>query len=396
MPSVAPPAITWTAIAAGVLDVHGLPFFEPAAEIMVLPARPAEALCLTSIGASLWRRLVRDGPLEDHRVTPAERELLTEMEQSAIVARDAGHRARVHRIERPTLSSPFHELVYALVAHVAAQNDIACVFIKGPTLFQQGLRNREHSGDVDLWCAPDRWEHLAEALRAWGWSREPHPWQGAQAHHTITMKPTGWGCEIDVHRRMPGLTFDDAAAFASLYEHAAPARFAGFDALVPRADAHAVLAALHAVRPEIGRPPLTDAGRAAAVDLLSRAAGSVDMAREMGAVPALLEVLQEVDPHADFSEDALGTPRDWEWRSQPTRARAYWVALRDEPPLVLLHCAMRSIWAPDDVALASARRWGDPTTNALRARFRRLKRGVRDVARSLPSRAGVERDETGS
>ena len=155
MPSVAPPAITWTAIAAGVLDVHGLPFFEPAAEIMVLPARPAEALCLTSIGASLWRRLVRDGPLEDHRVTPAERELLTEMEQSAIVARDAGHRARVHRIERPTLSSPFHELVYALVAHVAAQNDIACVFIKGPTLFQQGLRNREHSGDVDLWCAPD-------------------------------------------------------------------------------------------------------------------------------------------------------------------------------------------------------------------------------------------------
>ncbi|MEV7873987.1 nucleotidyltransferase family protein [Microbacterium sp. NPDC089188] len=393
MTSTASPVIAWTAIAAGVLDVRASPTFGAEAEILLLPALPAEAFCLTSIGAALWRRLVEDGPLAPHHVSPAERALLEEMEEHAIVARDPTHRARVHRIDRPTMSSPFHELVHALVAHVADERGIRCVFIKGPTLHRQGLRTREHSGDVDLWCAPDRWDDLADALQAWGWEREPHPWRGAQAHHTITMKPTGWGCEIDVHRRMPGLTLDDADAFALLMRNAVAVRFAGAEVLVPRADAHAVLAALHAVRPEIGRPRPAGA-HAVAVDLLTRATGSIAAAREMGAVPALLDELREIDPGTDFSQDAGGTPRDWEWRRQPTRARAYWIALRDEPPLVLLRCAVRSLWAPDDVALASARRRGEPTTSVVRARYRRVKRGISDLARTVRSPAGTEADGT--
>ncbi len=114
----------------------------------------------------------------------------------------------------------------------------------------------------------------------------------------------------------------------------------------------------------------------------------------MGAVPALLDELREIDPGTDFSQDAGGTPRDWEWRRQPTRARAYWIALRDEPPLVLLRCAVRSLWAPDDVALASARRRGEPTTSVVRARYRRVKRGISDLARTVCSPAGTEADGT--
>ena len=44
------------------------------------------------------------------------------------------------------------------VARVAASRGIRCVFTKGPALRLQGLRDREHSGDVDLWCDPARVE----------------------------------------------------------------------------------------------------------------------------------------------------------------------------------------------------------------------------------------------
>jgi len=391
MPVASPPA-RWTAIAAGALDVRGSTTFLPEAEVVLVPVRPGDVLCLTGEGADLWRQLVETGPLADEAVAPDTRAMLLEMDRMGIAGRDPAHPARVRRLDPPTLSSPLHELVYALTAHVAAEHGIPCVFVKGPALHRQGLRDREHSGDVDLWCAPDRWDHLAAALAAWGWHREPHPWYGAQAHHTATMRPTRWGCEIDVHRRMPGLTIDDETAFSIVRRDAVHLRFAGVDVLVPAADTHAVLAAVHAVRPEIGHGDRTPHARAAAVDVLSRAPGTVARARELGAVPVLRTELTTVAPDAELADDDHGTPRDWEWRGQPTRARAYWAALRDEPPISRIRYLIRTVWPSADVALASARRIGDTTTNAGRARYRRLARGIRDWSSGHDRRRSTSRD----
>lgn len=379
--SSSPPADGWFAIAHGALDVRGSALFDAGAEILMVPTDPGDALCLVGAGAALWRRLIDRAPVGDADLDPAEREMLAQMSVAGLVSRDPSHPARVLRLDPPTLSSPLHELVYALTARVAAQHGIPCVFTKGPALFLQGLREREHSGDVDVWCDPAQGDILAAALEPWGWSREPDPWRGTSVHHTATMTPHGWGCEIDVHRRFPGLTLADADALAIVLRDAEPMRFAGVEIRVPRADTHAVLAAVHAVRPVIGAGPRTRATSDTAALLLARAPGSLDRARELGAVGVLRDELAPLAPPGSLDGDH-GVPRDWAWRAESSRARAYWAALRGEPPTTRARLLLRFVWPPDDIALASARRAGEATNDPDRARRRRLVRGLREWLRA--------------
>ncbi|WP_022879010.1 nucleotidyltransferase family protein [Microbacterium sp. B19] len=378
--TAAPPSPAgWVAIASGALDVTGVEMFADGAEVLVLPAEPAEPFCLTGEGARMWRRLV------DGVVTPtdaAEREMLEAMTALGIASPDPSHPARVAHLAAPRLSSPFHELAYALTARCAAARGIPCVFIKGPALHHQGLRDREHSGDVDVWCPPDRWDELAAALAAWGWSREPDPWRGTSVHHTATMTPGAWGCEIDVHRRVPGLTLADADAFAAVARRSENVVYAGVEASIPRADVHAVLAAVHAVRPEIGAGPRSAAASATAVALLAAADGSGERAIDLGAVPVLADELRGVLPAETIARHREGVPRDWAWRAQPDRVRAYWVALRGETLRTRVRVLGRFVWPTDDVVLASARHAGDSGVSPSTARWHRLARGLRSIRRA--------------
>lgn len=381
MPASLPPGHGWIPIANGALDVRGVEGFDADADVLVVPTRASEAICLVGEGAALWRRLVASAPAPPTAFTADEEEIVASFAELGLVVTAASHPARVSELHPPVLSSALHELVYALVARVAASRGIACVFTKGPALRLQGLREREHSGDVDLWCDPTRVEDLVDALRPWGWHRSPDPWHGTTIHHTVTLLPDRWGCEIDVHRRFPGLVLDDERAFQLVARDAAPLRFAGVDVLVPATGTHAVLAALHAVRPAIGAGPRTPDASAAAGVFLARAEDSVARARELGAVPALRWELEPLAPAGGLDADAGGVPRDWAWRQQPDRVRAYWMAMSTEPWPMRARLIARFIWPPDDVALASARLTGRVPTTARRARWARLGRGIRDWAR---------------
>ncbi|MDQ1124422.1 nucleotidyltransferase family protein [Microbacterium trichothecenolyticum] len=376
-----PPVDGWFAIAYGSLDVSGSTLFEPGAEVLLVPTVPGDALCLVGEGAALWRRLVDGAPVREHDISPVERTILAEMTHAGIVTRDAAHPARVTKLAPPVLSSPLHELVYALTARVSAGHGIRCVFAKGPALRLQGLREREHSGDVDVWCDPARWDDLAAALEPWGWSREPDPWRGTAVHHTATMRPERWGCEIDIHRRFPGFTIDDAAAFEIVLRDAEPLRFGAVDVLVPSISTHAVLAAVHAVRPVIGAGPRSRDASDTAARLLARAPDALTRARELGAVPALRDELAPLAAPGELDAER-GTPRDWTWRTESSRARAYGAAMRELPWSTRARLVIRFIWPPDDIALASAQRAGQPTDDPTRARWRRLRRGVRDWLRA--------------
>ena len=377
MPAEPTPRAGWVAVASGALDVRGSTLFAPEAEILLAPAIPGEAMCLTGAGAALWRRLVEDGPLTV--LDEGERAIVDEMSALGIAARDAGHPARIAHLDVPVLSSPMHELVYAVTARVATAHGIPCVFVKGPALHHQGLRDREHSGDVDVWCHPRQWNALAEALTAWGWRREPDPWHGTAVHHTATMTPPGWGCEIDVHRRVPGLALDDEQAFEAVARRCTAVVYAGVEVAVPRRDTHAVLAAVHAVRPEIGAGARSAAASTAAATMLAAAAGSAERACELGAVPVLRAELSGLLPAEVLDAHASARPHDWHWRGEPNTVRAYWHALRDEPASVRLRVLWRFVWPPDDIALASARQAGDAETGPNAARWRRLTRGMRSV-----------------
>ena len=381
MPASVPPGHGWIPIANGALDVRDAAGFDADADVLVLSTRASEAVCLVGVGAALWRRLIASAPLPPATVTPDEEAVLTHLAELGLAVLAPSHPSRVDELHPPVLSSALHELVYALVARVAASRGIRCVFTKGPALRLQGLRDREHSGDVDLWCDPARVEELVDALRPWGWHRAPDPWLGTTIHHTVTLIPEQWGCEIDVHRRFPGLTLDDERAFDLVVRDTAPLRFAGVDILVPAPATHAVLAALHAVRPVIGAGRRAPGASASARDFLARADGSVVRARELGAVPALRHELGPLAVPGSLDADASGTPRDWVWRQQPDRVRAYWLAMNAEPWPVRLRLIARFIWPPDDVALASARHAGHAPSSARRARWMRLRRGVRDWLR---------------
>ncbi len=158
-------------------------------------------------------------------------------------------------------------------------------------------------------------------------------------------------------------------------------RFGGVDVLVPAPATHAVLAALHAVRPEIGAGPRTPAASASARAFLSRAEGTVARARELGAVPVLRRELEPLAEPGSLDAGAAGTPHDWEWRQQPDHVRAYWMAMRAVSWPVRARLILRFVWPPDDVALASARHAGHSATTPRRARWIRLRRGIRDWVR---------------
>lgn len=262
----------WVAVAYGALDVHECDQFTDETELIVVPIKPTEPLALPSIGAALWRKLV-NGPVSDDALDEEERAVVREMADAGLASADLGHPARVRAVDKPWLSSPMHELVYALVASVARENEIPLIVIKGPVLHRQGLREREHSGDVDIWVAPDRVRQLAAALRAWGWSEVPDVWSHTEINHSISLEPrAGWGCEIDIHRRMPGIGLPDVDAFATVLRNSEANTFAGVEARAPVTSANAILAALHMLRPEIGAR-VRPSSRDEAVHLISVGGG---------------------------------------------------------------------------------------------------------------------------
>lgn len=375
MPAPRHPDEGWIPVAFGALDVHGRTDFVDGAEILVVPCSPADALCLVGEGAALWRRLVGRPPVPAVEFDDHDTAVLAQLGEAGLVVYARAHPAAVTRLDTPVLSSPLHELVYALVQRVAVSRGIPCVFVKGPVLHHQSLRDREHSADVDVWCDPARWDELVQALAPWGWTREPDPWWGTSVHHTATMVPSTWGCEIDVHRRFPGLTLDDDEAFAAVSAVTEPRVFAGTTVAVPRRGAHAVLSALHLMRPAVGTPT-DDAAARLAHEVLVRVPDAVENARGLGAASALLEQLRAAFPGVDPGP-VDGVPRDWRHRSQPDRAHAYLAALGTLPLRERARVLLRLIWPPDDIALASARRAGETPASARHARVRRLVRGVR-------------------
>ncbi|WP_029088369.1 nucleotidyltransferase family protein [Brevibacterium album] len=376
----------WIAVSYGALDVSERSDF-PGTELLVTPTVPGVPLALPAGGAELWRRLV-EGPLDSAELDDDERTIVEEMRESGLASTDLQHPARQTSIPAPWLSSPLHELVYGLVASLAQHADIPLVFVKGPVLHAQGLRSREHSADVDAWVAPDRLAGLADALKPWGWGLMADVWEHSAINHSVTLVPqAGWGCEIDLHRRLPGLALSDQDAFAAVRARSEPVEFAGVGARAPERTANAVLSALHIIRPAIGKVVSSTAVPTAAEVLRTAGAEAVSASAALDATIALEEALTSAFPHARIDVSAAGRPRDWYPRTRPNKALAYWATLQEMPLRERPSIAFRLIWPSADVALASSENLGVPETSVARARLRRLWRGVREIGRTALGRA---------
>lgn len=154
------------AIAFGALDVRGdASSLAPASEVVLLPALPSGPIELSREPVELWRRLVT-GPVDPTELSDTEHTLLDEFVGAGIASPRLDHPARITRLDTPWIASPLHDLATALVTNVARSSGVETVVIKGPVLNRQGLRSRKHSGDVDVWVAVGRVDHVRELVAA--------------------------------------------------------------------------------------------------------------------------------------------------------------------------------------------------------------------------------------
>ena len=365
---------SWTAVAYGALDLRGLPREDADAELIAVPVLPSEPIGLVGAPALLWRRLIR-GEVPDEALSAGERALVREFAAAGIASDSAEHPARVRRLPSPWLGSPLHELVYALVAGVAGEQGIDLLFIKGPVLHRQGFRDREHSGDVDVWADPDRLFDLARALTRWGWAIQPEIWEGTEVNHSVTLEPGPWGCEIDLHRRFPGCGLPDGEAFSAMLRMSTEAEFAGRTAKVPDVPSHAVVEALHKLRPVFGAPQSAALAAVAEQALVHAGEPAVDAALRLDAVEALRPALAAAFPDRDLGEPKP-LPLNWRWLGRGSRLGGYFSALRMVPPSRRLAILARMVWPSREVVLLSDRLAGAASSRILLARWRRALRGV--------------------
>lgn len=371
---------SWTAVAFGALDLRGTELEEQGFELVVVPVHPASPVFLMGAGAEVWRTLASDGA-SGLDSDPEVEGILTTLEEMGVASRDPRHPARIQELGRPWLTSPLHELVYALIARVAAQHSIDVFFIKGPTLHAQGLRDREHSGDVDCWVRPGDDLRLAQAMREWGWTPLLSPFTGTGVTHSLTLAAGEWGCAIDAHTRYPGIDVDRSEAFDAVLAESEPRVFAGTVCATPRRAVHGIIAALHSVRPFIGTPAGEPHFQEAASVLVTAGPETVEMAERLNAVYALEAPLQRAFPDLDLAYPDARPPADWAWRLTGSAPHRHLRALRTVPlrqrPAVL----GRLIWPSSEVLRTAGEEPGASWATRSLSRVRRVLSAAVTLAR---------------
>lgn len=372
--------IYWKAKCFGVLDVSHLSgIFEQDPELLVVPCIPGHPLGLSGEVASLWRQLAKR-PVPEASLSIEQRTLVREFADYGMATRTSALDGTSTRVQKPWLSSPMHELVYSLIGKVAEELSTNVIFIKGPVLAAQGLRSREHSGDVDVWADPRFITRLSRTLSEWGWNVQPEIWDGTIVNHSVTLEPTLWGCEIDIHRRFPGSTLPDEDEFLAVYGSAVATTFAGTQVWVPDIPTHRVIQALHLTRPDYGISTPQGRIQQAAQILSDGGSATVRAVSSLGASTVLSPALELAFPGTKFQMER-SAPLNWTWQGTRSRLRGYFIALRMVPashrPIVI----WRMLWPTKEVVELSSRLAGDPPSRLIVARWRRFRRGLAGVFR---------------
>ena len=374
----------WVAVSLGALDIADNPAF-PSGEILVTPVRPGVPLTLFGRGAAVWRRLVDAGPVHDSRLDDAERGIVREMAEIGLVSMRPEDENRVTSLSSAWLSSPLHEMVYALVANVALKNGIQAVFIKGPILHRQGLRERVHSGDIDVWVPAGQQHELLRHLRAWGWTEIPFDF-AEEMYHSTTLEPNIWGCEIDIHFRYPGIGVSPKDAFNELVRNSEMAEFAGVACSVPTVAANAVIYALHNIRPDPKVAITSEMRRDAQKALALGGLAAVELSDRWRALAVLGPEFVAADPTLVLPKYTAGIPADWQHRQAATVAGYHFAVMRSLPwrrrPLAI----WRVLWPSARTAKLSATRQGYPDDTALVAHLRRIGLGIAQIVRRRSKR----------
>jgi len=365
----------WVPVSLGALDVRDELGYQEA-EILVIPVAPSPMLALNPEASALWRQLI-GGPVCETTLNETEQKMLREFGDYGIASTNEDHSFRVRKLSKSWMLSPQHELVYALISSLMKRHSVDGVFIKGPVLAAQALREKKHSGDVDVWGTPECLELLEQELPKWGWSIQPDVWRETSANHSTTFIPSTWGCEIDLHREFPGFNNVAGKELLDILDNSHITKFATAEGRVPAPVHNAIIASLHLLRPEVGYTVSENRIFEAAEILKSAGPETYEEACKLNVAvplrPALRTVFKGLDlPPIDEGEF------DWGWRAAPSRAVAYMRILASTPAKSKARIAWSLLWPGADVIRSSDVAAGNSTRSLLFARVKRFVRGIRD------------------
>lgn len=140
------------------------------------------------------------------------------------------------------------ELAAALTAFVASDAGIRCLFIKGTAAVAAKMRPVRASADTDVLVHPEDVDHLVRRLELRGWKLRPFTEGMGIPKHSHTAYHPQWGCDIDIHFRVPGLEADPADVFEVLDTDCSIHHFGGVPAKAPSRAGMLVIQATHALR----------------------------------------------------------------------------------------------------------------------------------------------------
>lgn len=282
------------------------------------------------------------------------------------------------------------ELGHAWVQQLADDLGIRVLFLKGPALAHQGLRDEHVSSDVDVLVEPAGFDRLCHEILSRGWRERPAPLIGKLTSvHSRTLLHDRWPCDIDVHRHYPGMLTEPASAFDALWAQRDRLMLAHSACAVPNRAANIIVLALHSLRgterqarhaaelEHLRRVPLTPAERSVLAELATQTGTTVtlfDVLTEMG-VPVVADPLEQHSARA----------RRWRERVRSGSYGSYFwfAALRDARGVERLRIAGEAVWPNRRDLLLSRPETVDTALGRMAARGRRWARGARSLPRAV-------------
>lgn len=272
-------------------------------------------------------------------------------------------------------------LVHAICERIARDEAVRVLAIKGPVLALQGLRHARASADVDVLVHPDDFERFVATLKRAGWYEAVETTVPQFVRpHALNLLHLHWPVGIDIHHRFPGFLAPDREAFSALWVRRTSVELAGMPITACDVVSHVAVVGLHLLREDAeGSSPRVR-------DLISRANERLgathqdqlfDLAVQTDAVVTLRPILlglgltragnattSHLAELEAWLDEATANPGSvWGRQFRTTR---WW-----RWPALLWHSATLTN------AEIDAYHGGDTTrTGRLRARFRRLTRGV--------------------
>lgn len=154
--------------------------------------------------------------------------------------------------------------------------------------------------------------------------------------------------------------------------------------LTPSTSTHAIVLALHELRPVAGVAPSALSAETAVEALRVAGPSTVEIVRELGAGHALDDSLASAFPDQSIRFEGAVPPPEWSWRLSESTGRGLLKALHSLPlrerPVVL-----RRLLFPDRAALAASGRLAD-TRGALWGFYlKRIARSVRSLFKAARS-----------